>query len=93
MTKLIKNNGLMCTFDSKAFSVLMQLKSCVWPGDEVLCRCHVYMYSIIMSCHLLAVIPYSQNFSRDPIFAERLYAKISRSNFRGWAIRVARMCV
>ena len=33
----------------------------------------------------MLLVPYSQNFSRDPIFtAEELGAKISRSNFRGW---------
>ena len=38
-------------------------------------------------------IPYSRKILRDPIFAERLYAKISQPIFRGWAIRVVRMCV
>ena len=39
----------------------------------------------------------SRTFSRDPIFAERKYAKISRCNFRDVdgrsAVQVARMCV
>ena len=34
-------------------------------------------------------IPYSRKFSRDPIFAEGHYAKISRSNYRGWTFRTA----
>ena len=34
-------------------------------------------HCILRPSHVL----YSRKFSRDPIFAERLYAKISRSNF------------
>ena len=42
----------------------------------------------IIDCLLYTSTVYSQKFSRDPIFAQRQYAKISRSNFRGWAIQV-----
>ena len=41
-------------------------------------------------CKLLMIndqLPYSRKFSRDPIFAERQSAKISRSNFRGWTFQ------
>ena len=37
--------------------------------------------------HFTHIIPNSQKFSRDPIFTEGQYAKISWSNFRGWTFQ------
>ena len=37
------------------------------------------------SLYMPLVLPYSRKFSRDPIFADGRPAKISQSNFRGWA--------
>ena len=43
----------------------------------------LYIVVVVSTC--------STTFLKDPIFAERQYAKISQSNFRGWTFRVPRM--
>ena len=61
---------------------LLEVQTCLaLPGVDFLTNNHCIY------------IPYSWKYSRDPIFAERQYAKISLCNFRGWTFQIERVCV